>query len=574
MKLRRRRVHSIRPASLFDRFFAYLHRRSSFERLLMGLLLAVFVISSLIWVWQYGVAKQQVVPTAGGTLKEGIIGTPRFVNPVLAITRADQDMASLLYRSLYTVGADGALTYDLLDDLTVSEDGRVYTLTLKQDQYWHDGVAITAADVAYTIGLVQNPELKSPLRGNWNDVTVEPISDYELNLVLEEPYAPFVENLTLGILPRHLWEGLSTDEFPFSRYNTEPVGSGPFEIANVVRNSDGLIARYELQRFDGYEPTPNINQLHVHFLSDEAAVRDALEAGTITHTAALDHQSVAAVADRYQVYTKPLPRVFALYPNQNRSAVLRDSAARAALSQAIDREALVDTVLSGYGATTTTPLPAGFGPRATTSTSTPADVENILLAGGWEQTEDGGWEKSIDGANTPLAVSITTANGELFEVTAEFISQAWSEMGVDVSVALYEQTDLVQAVIRPRDYELLLFGTEIGRALDFYPFWHSSQREDPGLNIAQYANITTDAYLEDYRQSSDPAEKTVLLRNFVSEMRKENPAIFLFNPVFTYVTRSDTPLTIPDQLSRPSERFATVATWHVESESLWPIFID
>lgn len=575
MKLRRRRVHSIRPASLFDRFFAYLHRRSSFERMLLGVLLAVFVTTSLVWVWQYGMATQQIVPTNGGTLKEGVIGTPRFVNPVLAITRTDQDLVNLLYRSLYTLGADGELTYDLLADVTVSEDGSVYSLTLKQGQYWHDGVEITAADVAYTIGLVQNPELKSPLRGNWNDVTVEPVSDYEVNLILEEPYAPFVENLTLGILPRHLWEGLSTDEFPFSRYNTEPVGSGPFAITNIIRNNDGLIVRYELNRFDRYEPTPNISQLQVHFLPDEIAVREALESGTITHTAALDHQSVAALAEEYAVYTKPLPRVFAIYPNQNRSAVLRDSAARAALNQAINRDALVDAVLSGYGATTTTPLPAGFGPSpSTTSTSSNLDMQNILLSGGWEQTDEGGWSKTIDGAETPLAVTITTANGELFEATAEFISQAWSEIGVEVSVALYEQTDLVQAVIRPRDYELLLFGTEVGRALDYYPFWHSSQREDPGLNIAQYANITTDAYLEDYRQSSDPVEKEVLLRNFVTEMTTETPAIFLFNPEFTYVTRSDTPLTIPDRLSRPSERFATVATWHIESESLWPIFID
>ncbi|MAZ30416.1 hypothetical protein CL655_04020 [bacterium] len=574
MKLLRRRASDTLRKGLFDRLFTYLHHRSPFDRTLLGALLAIFVIGGLLWLWQYNATHQAIVPTAGGTLQEGIVGAPRFVNPVLAITRADQDMSSLLYRGLYTIDRSGELVPDLAESVTVSEDGRTYNVRLKEDQYWHDGVAITAEDVVYTIGLVQDPELKSPVRGNWNDVTIEPIDTFELNIVLEEPYVPFSENLTLGILPRHLWQGLSADEFPFSQYNTEPVGSGPYQIANIVRSDAGLIEQYQLERFDRYEPIPNIAAVTVHFFADEAAARAALERGDITHTAALGNQSVASLSDAYQVYRKPLPRVFALYPNQNRSAVMRDSAARKALSQAIDREALIAEVLAGFGQATESPLPAGFGPETSTGTSSAEQAVTTLLSGGWVQTEAGGWEKEIDEETVPLAITITTANTELFDATAQFISEAWGALGVEVSVALYEQADLVQAVIRPRDYQLLLFGTEVGRALDYYPFWHSSQREDPGLNIALYTSITTDDYLEDYRVTEDAAARTELLVQFVAELTSETPAIFLFNPEFSYVTRSDTPLTIPDRLNRPSERFATIYDWHIESESLWPIFIE
>jgi peptide/nickel transport system substrate-binding protein len=559
--------------SLLHHYFRYLYSKSTFDRALFAFLTCVFLLSGAVWLWQQGAENQTVVPTRGGTLHEGIVGSPRFVNPVLAITRADQDMASLIYRGLYTVDADGTLVPDLAEAVTISEDGRVYNITLKTDQYWHDETPITANDVVYTIAMVQNPELKSPVRGNWNDVTVELIGSHELNLILEEPYTPFSENLTLGILPRHLWEQLSTDEFPFSQYNTTPVGSGPFRILRVVRGDSGLIERYDFEVFPEFTPTPALTGLAVHFFADEVAVRRALEAGDITHTAALDNQSVAALKDTYTVYTRPLPRVFALYPNQNRNAALRDIAARRALSQAIDRETLIADVLNGYGEATALPLPSGYGLATTTSSSSLAQATETLLAGGWKQTSAGGWEKDIDDVTVSLAVTITTANVAPFEDTAEFVRAAWDELGVDVSLALYEQSDLVQAVIRPRDYELLLFGTDIGRQLDFYPFWHSSQREDPGLNVALYTNIAVDETLEAYRTTREPAAQADLLATFIAEMRADQPAIFLFNPQFTYVTRSDIPMDIPIQLTRPSERFATLPSWHIQSESLWPMVI-
>jgi peptide/nickel transport system substrate-binding protein len=537
--------------------------------------LVVGVVAAGLWFWSFNVEQQQVVPVAGGTLHEGVVGSPRFVNPVLAITRADQDLVQLLFRGLYTIDDAGELTLDLAESVTRSDDGLVYNVRLQPNQQWHDGVAITAEDVAFTIGLVQNPELKSPVRGNWNDVTVEVINELELNIVLEEAYVPFEENLSLGILPRHLWERLSTDEIPFSPFNTEPVGSGAFAISETVRGESGLIERYELTPTTVAEPTPRLAAVHVHFFATEAAVAEALAAGTITHTAALETAQVATLTDDYTVHTRPSPRVFALYPNQNRNPVLRDQAARAALSQAIDREELIAAILAGYGRPAYGPIPVGFGPQpTTTSTTSLAAATETLLAGGWIETEEGGWIKSIDDSEVSLTVTITSANGELFAETADAIAAVWTELGVDVSVALYEQADLVQAVIRPREYELLLFGADVGRAADLFPFWHSSQREDPGLNVALYTSITADDVLEDYRTNPDPAARDQLAATFTNELLADSAAIFLYSPLVTYVTRSDIPISLPEKLSRPSERFATMSDWYIEAESLWPLFIN
>lgn len=563
--------------SLFDRLFTYLHGRSSAERLLLHICLLGLLVSGGWLVWQYNQDQLVTVPTGGGTLYEGIIGTPRFVNPVLALTRTDQDLTALLYRSLSVVAADGSLTPDLAESITRSDDGLVYNITLKQDQYWHDNTPITADDVVYTIGLIQDPELKSPLRGNWNDVTIEQIDTHELNIVLEEAYVPFAENLTVGILPKHLWSELSADEFPFSPYNTEPVGSGPYLISEVKRTDAGLINTYVLERFAQHTPAAQLASVEVSFWNTEADLLDALETGAVTHTTSLSNSVTKSIAEEYTVYSQPLPRVFALYTNPNRSAALRDQAAREALNVMIPKDELIDEVLAGYGTPANSPVPAGYlDITDVVASSTGLETaQAILESGGWSiSTTTNQWTKEIDEETVTLQVTISTANSELFANTANFVADAWQELGVDVSVALFEQADLVQAVIRPRDYQLLLFGTEVGRAVDLYPFWHSSQREDPGLNIALYTNITTDEYLEDYRITTEPEAQQAILQNIVTELQTETPAFFLFTPHFTYITRGDADIPIVARMNRPSERFATITDWYLEAESVWPLFTD
>jgi len=569
--------------TFLDKLFAYLTNRSPFDRFLLLIFSGVFLLSGGAWLWHLSASNQVLVlnsgrsalahnlGASGGTLREGVLGVPRFVNPVLATTRADQDMSTLLFRGLYRHGMDGELTPDLAEQVTVSDDGLTYNVKLRQNQYWHDGAVVNADDVIFTIGLIQNPELRSPAGGAWNAVTVERVDEYELNIVLAEPYSPFIENLTIGILPQHVWEFVLTDEFPFSPFNIEPIGSGPFKLENVTRDQSGLVTRYDLTRFAKYQPASHADAVSVRFFANEADIVDALERDLITHTAALSNERVAYLTERYIVYEAPLPRVFAFYPNQNRNPALRDRTARQALSVAINRADLIKTVLAGYGEATTTPIPVGFDATTTTTTATTTPMAaTILLDGGWQKTDAGGWEKIIDEETVPLAVTIATVNTPLFEKTAEYVARAWETLGVDVGIAFYDQSDLVQAVIRPRNYELLLYGTEIGRALDYYPFWHSSQREDPGLNVALYTSISADGLLESYRVTRDQSQQAELLQTFTDEIVSEIPAIFLFNPTFTYVTSSDTPLTLPKRLTRPSDRLAAIANWHVESESLWP----
>lgn len=573
---------SSKKRSIIENYFAYIESKRPTDRLVF-FALAIVCISSLIYsATNFMQAKQVTVPTQGGTFTEGIVGTPRFVNPVLAITRTDQDVTALIYSGLMKLTEEGSLTEDLAKSVTRSEDGLVYNIVLRDDAYFHDGTHVTADDVAYTIALIQDPMLKSPLRGNWADVVVEVISDTELNIVLKEPYTPFIENLTVGIIPKHVWGNLSIEQLPFSQHNTEPIGSGPYQLGKVTYNQSGLIESYTLRAADKGPETARITTMILRFYQNEESLQEAFKKGEITGTAALSYQVLDFMdIDAYTIVEYPLPRVFSVFFNQNRSAVLRDPAVREALSAAIDRNAIIASVLHGYGFPTDAPIPPGFLGLESgndsleledTASSGIRYAETVLIDGGWQQLDDGSWQKETDDTPTKLSIELATANNDVFEETATILEAAWRKLGVDVRIARYEQTDLVQTIIRPRNYEALLFGVEIGRFLDLFPFWHSSQKDDPGLNVALYTNIATDELLETARTTIDEQERTTAVESFVEEISDERPAIFLYSPSFTYVISKNVTATPMKKLLRPSERFSNVAKWHMEKNSVWPLF--
>jgi ABC-type transport system substrate-binding protein len=201
-----------------------------------------------------------------------------------------------------------------------------------------------------------------------------------------------------------------------------------------------------------------------------------------------------------------------------------------------------------------------------------AQARSILEAADWVQTEQGFWEKEVDDAIIPLDVVVRTANTPELDAVLQEITATWRKLGVAVETEQYEQTDLVQSVIRPREFSILLFGIDMSRSQDLYPFWHSSQQNDPGLNIAQYTNISVDELLETARVSQDSAARLAAQTAASEIITAERPAIFLFQPSGLYVTQNDLNTTPIQNVGRDSDRFSSIASWHTDTTSLWPFF--
>jgi peptide/nickel transport system substrate-binding protein len=321
--------------------------------------------------------------------------------------------------------------------------------------------------------------------------------------------------------------------------------------------------------------------MNVNFYQNEDELLTAFESGDITSSSQLPTAKVSELidSDQYRVIQEPLPRVFAVFFNQNRAPALRDTAVRLALTTAIDRDVLIDTTLSGFGIPITSPIPPNHPAVESTSqisgnsTSSPKEkAETILTRAGWIKNNTGSWEKRIDGEVRTLNITLKAANTPAFEGTIDFVARAWRDLGITVQVEAFEQSDLLQAVIRPRDFEALLFGIDMNRAVDLYPFWHSSQREDPGLNISQYANIEVDKLLDRARIATTTDEQNNLNRSALQIIARETPATFLYVPQLSYVLQKESSVPEMKRISKPQDRFMNIQEWSTATDTIWPIF--
>ena len=564
-----------------DRFLSLIEVKAASDRALLRIIFFVMVFSGVWLVYSINNNYATPTPIRGGSFSEGIIGTPRFINPALAITRADQDVTALVYSGLMKMDENGVLMPDVAESVTVSDDGLTYNVLIRKDVHFHNGTTLTAHDVAFTIGLIQNPSLKSPLKGNWNDVTVEVISDNELNIVLRDAYAPFIENFTLGILPEHLWSSIPIEQLPFSALNTLPVGSGPFKVAKAARDKNGLIQEYTLSANKESLNPPKINTVVLYFYNDEVSLLEGLKNGTLDASSYVSNESLEqiTITNDFRVITKPLPRVFGVFFNQNKVPALRDAAVRQALEIAIDRNDIISTSLKGQGVPIYTPMPRATdtlqseeGSNQSAPEARIAAAQKILKDAGWIKNSLGLLEKQIDGAATTLSLTVSTSNTPLFNTVSQQVADEWKAIGVDVTTEQFEQTSLVQTVIRPRDFEVLLFGLDTSRSEDLYPFWHSSQKDDPGLNIAGYTNLSVDALLEKARKEQDATERTKDLTEASKTIVSERPAIFLFEPMMTYVVKNGVVISEMSNLGKPADRFSTITNWYTATDKIWKIF--
>jgi peptide/nickel transport system substrate-binding protein len=497
------------------------------------------------------------VPSYGGNITEGIVGTPRFINPVLATSEQDEDLTSLVYAGLTKKDAYGNTIYDMAESIAESDNELRYDVTLNPKAKFHDGTPVTADDVIYTVNLVQNPTIKSPHRLEWEGVTMEKVSDYEVVFTLKQKYPLFMDKLTLGILPKHIWKNLTDEQFSLSDYNIHAIGSGPYKIENI-QTSSGIPYEFDLAAHKQYTlGRPYVDRLIITTYQNEKYAVQAFENGDITRIHGISPESVASLGvNPSSVHTSLLPRTFTVFFNPNKNTALSERVVRQALLQAIDKQAIVTTVLHDYGKVIDNPYP--FDEEVASSTYNPGAAKALLAT-----SKEGKAKQTIE-------ITLAAANTDEMRKVADMIKADWEAVGVKVNLAVYEVSDLNQSVIKERDFQALLFGSIIQTPSDLYAFWHSSQRTYPGLNISNYVSNTLDKSLELLRTESDPDLRAESYESVKQEFQEEVPGIFLFAPSLIYITKDKAVTVLPFVSYTNSSRFTLVNDWHMYSERIWP----
>ena len=492
--------------------------------------LVVFVMAAILSISDYLSHNTTTVPAYGGEWREGVVGQPVFVNPVLPTTEADQDIASLVFAPLG----------QMIDAIT-QVNATTWDVHLKQGLKWQDGAPITADDVVFTVNTIEDPTVNSPLFASFQGVRVTRLSELSVRFTISNPYVFFVQDHieNLGIIPAHIFSSSAVQNIKLSKYGLSPVGSGPYMVDSYQHDGSGFITSMTLSRNPNYFGSrPHISTMVFKFYQNDTDMIRAFNSGEIDGMGLPTAYSLNQATLRHQTHVLTSPRYYAIFINQNSTSSLRSLAVRQALDGTINKPALVKQLFNGYA----TPF---YGPIAST-TNQNTGFNAKLLQG--------------------LNLTLTVPNDQFLLQTAKIVQSDWQAAGATVTINAVSASNLENSVLKNNNYQLLLFGNIVKSNQDLFSFWDSSQFPYPGQNLALYSNSRVDSLLEDYRSNPSASARATDLTTASNLIAQDLPAIFLYSPDYIYVS-SPNLQGFSDQkvINTSDDLFSDINNWYVKT---------
>jgi len=634
------------------------------EKIFFSIFLALFILSAAYLSVNFYLTNTIVKPAFGGTLREGVVGQPRFINPVyLADNDIDRDLVQLIFSGLMKYNENGKLVPDLAKDYQIKDNGKIYEIELKKAK-WHDREPITADDVLFTVSLVQNPQAHSPLEIKWLGIQCEKITDSRIQFKLKYPYRSFLETLTLKIIPKHIFKDILPKNLPWQLVSRDYlVGSGPFKVEDIKQEKSGYISSIILSRNEKYySPKPFISKVYFRFYKDAQKALQDEKNGKIDGFLLPNLEEFES--NNVNFYHLSLPRYFALFFNQKKSKILSQKEIREAISYAVDKNEILNKVFSGNGKIVNSPILPDFyhfkKPNKVYEHSV-SEARKILDKIGFKNTSEGkprekvtikrasssfkrdlklgdqgedvrklqeclkkdptvypegkvtgyfgsktkaavvrfqekykkeilsplGLKKGTGkvGGNTreklnkicfpsskettPLSLTIVTCNKWPLKEIANIVKSQLEKVGFKITIEEKAISSLENDVIKPRNYEVLLFGEVLGAIPDPFSFWHSTQKENPGLNITGYQNTQADKLLREARESLNEKSFEESLEKFQNILASDIPAVFLARPDIIYCLSKRIHGFNTQHIVEPSKRFSEIEKIYIRTKRVW-----
>ncbi|HET9492916.1 MAG TPA: peptide ABC transporter substrate-binding protein [Chloroflexia bacterium] len=521
----------------------------------------------------------------GDTYVEAMVGEPHLVNPLLATSETDTDLAHLVFSGLARVNERGELAPDLASGWESSADSTVFTYTLKPNLRWHDGEPLTVSDVIWTFGAIQARGFPGdPLLAEaWKGVEVSTPATDTVRFTLPAPDATFPEHTTIGIMPRHVWGEVKAEDLARSELNRSPVGSGPWRYVGLsIPGVDDAIAGentgqtpvptvVEAQEGVVLEPNPysstgglQVSRIWFRQYPTLGAAITAFQQGEVHGLGHVPPDRLAEVmeVDGAQVHTQTLARYNMMMVNVA-SPLFDRAETRQALEFAINRGAVAEAMGDGSVPAHSPILPHSWAHDASIEARPhgPAQAGRLLDEAGWVRTEGG--VRARDGVTLTVVLA---ANSEMAPsaAAAERIADDLRAVGVDVQLALVPRETLLRDYLGPRAFHLAVVGWESqGAEPDLYRYWHSSQNVSGGLNFSGWASEAADRALAEAHTNPDKEARRRAYSDFQRAFQAEVPAVVLSTPVYAYVTQPPASgVALPDaDLLTPAARFDALNGW-------------
>ncbi|MDD5099210.1 MAG: ABC transporter substrate-binding protein [Candidatus Colwellbacteria bacterium] len=469
-------------------------------------------------------------PAFGGTWREGSIGQPVFVNPIISGNDVDQEISRLIFASLS----------EMADTVRIEDDGRTWTVRLKEGLKWHDGEKITSDDIIYTFDTIVDPESNSPIAGNFDGATISRVSELEVRFNLPSSYVFFETTIdNMRIIPKHIFGNIPPANFNLSSFVREPVGSGPYKFQSYGKEKGGFVSEYKLIANNEYfGKKPYIQNIVFKFYADESQMAKGYINGEIDGFIAQNPKTAKTISVRRTVNALSAPRYYAVFLNPSLISAFRDESTRKKLSAAVSRDKIATDVFDGFAEPVFSPL-----------TEEPFTPEK---------------EDLVDNSLEGLVINLTVPDIQPLIETATIIKSDWESYGATVNISSLRPAD-IQEIIKNRSYEALLFGNILNEPEDLYSFWHSSKRFYPGLNLAGFNDKTADALMETIRVTGDKEERKIFASHLASIIAESAGAVFIISPDYVYITSPKLHGFRAEGIITAADRLSSVSDWYVNT---------
>ena len=511
---------------------------------------------------------------ASGTYAEALVGSLDTLNPLFTSNQAEYSASKLMFSSLYDYDSTGHLRQDLATSLTLNDKKDTYTVGVRDDAKWHDGKKITAADIVYTVGLMKDPETRSPLLSSWSDVTATMVDEKTVTFKLNGPLASFPDALTFAVLPKHILEDVEPTNIRENIFGIDPVGSGPFKfrlLQNIQTGREHKVVYMSANELY-YRGTPKLDSFEIHAYADAEGIVEAARSRDVSAVVNISDKQVSKLPIGFESQSVSVNSgVYALF--NTTSGPLKDAKVRKALQLATNTD-VVRMAASPDSRRLNLPFVNTQIENRDLNVKKPAldtaRAKKLLAQSGWKLNADGLLSKK----NTILELRLVATEDGNFSPAISELKKQWSSLGIRVNVQEFSAATsgqgFVQSVLQPREYDVLVNELAIGADPDVFAYWHSSQANSSGLNFSNYSSPVSDDALLSGRSRTEQDLRDEKYKSFARQWLLDAPALGLYQSNVRYASSTQT-TSIKKGVVLPSlkDRYSNVLYWTAQNSSVY-----
>ncbi|MCL2549056.1 MAG: ABC transporter substrate-binding protein [Symbiobacteriaceae bacterium] len=474
--------------------------------------------------------------SGGNTFIIGQISDVQYLVPFRTTDARSGLVIYLINEGLVRYEGNYELKPCLATDYSLSSDGLVWTFKLRQGVKFHDGTPFTSTDVKYTYELLLDPDQKSNQRTEYAFIdSIETPDDYTVVFNLKYPFGPAIHRFTMGILCKEFVQSHGFDQNGFTNYNPVAMGTGAYTMSDWKPD----IGVYLTANEDYWGGTPAIKFVEVRPIPDISVRLASFEAGEldfIFDIAPIEVDRIMSIS-KFQSFSYPQLR-FAYLTTNTQVELFQDLPLRQAMTMAIDKQEVINSVLYGHAAPCITPYSpshASFKDLGEPYPFNPQKAKQVLEEAGYTLGGDGiyinpkGQKCSFD--------SMIANDNVVFSEIAQLLQHRLKEVGIEMNIislatgAIYDAMDAVIFGEQPEDTYMSMVGSMgIGSDPDITRYMHSGG----GLNDYRYFNDEVDELLEKGAATFDPAEQKVIYDQLQEILAYDLPCLFIYHPESNY----------------------------------------